>query len=683
MDKTLRSIKINYEEEAELISQLIYGETLVTNGLGGYSSTAICGATTRKYHGILVSAFPVLGRTVMLNYIEESVKLPNGKSYPLSIQENTNEKINFKGFSLKEFKLENGLPCWIYEIDGVKIEKKIFMVHQQNTVHLSYRQIDGNHPLELSLRPYFHIRHHESSVTTPGIFLQECNETGGLYEFKNSDLPPMYIGFNESCKYTEETKTLKNILYRIEAERGYDSAGDLSSPGYCTSVLEPNKEIFFTASTETLEDLKAISIPEAYVAEFLRREALLVNAFKITPQAESFHYTKELILAADQFIIVPVSRTADKAWAHAIGGDPRTIIAGYHWFTDWGRDTMISLEGLTLNTGRTHEADYILRTFAHHFRNGLIPNMFPDGKEEGTYITADATLWFFHALDRYYHYTKDQTIITDLLPKLLESIHFHIKGTDYGIHIDPKDGLLIQGCKHSALTWMDAKVGDFIVTPRRGKAVEINALWYNALQIAMEWLVKYDPNNPDLGLFQEMAAKCYESFNVKFWNEKDKCLYDIVEGENGNDDSCRPNQLFSISLKHPVLKEEYREPVIKTVREKLVTQYGLRTLSKESPNYKVFYHGNLFHRDSAYHQGTIWPWLIGPFIDAWLRVYPDKIGEAYGFLQDFNKHTSEGCLGTISEIFDAEKPFTHRGCIAQAWSVAEVFRSLCKIRSLL
>jgi predicted glycogen debranching enzyme len=351
----------------------------------------------------------------------------------------------------------------------------------------------------------------------------------------------------------------------------------------------------------------------------------------------------------------------------------RTIVAGYHWFTDWGRDTMISLEGLTLTTGRHSEAGDILRTFAHYVRDGLIPNLFPEGRNEGLYHTADATLWFFHALDRYLDITHDWLTVQHILPRLRDIVEHHLRGTRFGIGVDPRDGLLRQGADGYQLTWMDAKVGDWVVTPRRGKAIEINALWYNALKLLEGWARREQDGSA--GLYAEQAARAYESFNRRFWYAPGGYLYDVVDGERGDDCACRPNQVLAISLRYPVLAPARWQAVLRVVRERLLTPVGLRSLAPGHPDYKPIYSGDLRARDAAYHQGTVWAWLIGPFIDAWLRVFPNERAEARQFLDGFPAHLGEGCIGSISEIFDAEPPYTPRGCIAQAWSVAEVLRS--------
>ena len=427
------------------------------------------------------------------------------------------------------------------------------------------------------------------------------------------------------------------------------------------------------ASTEGWDTIHSLTPEDAERAERERRERLLAIA-KLDP-ADPFG--AQLALAADQFIITPAGRAEEAARARAAGEEVRTIIAGYHWFTDWGRDTMISLEGLTLCTHRFREAAYILRTFGHYIRDGLIPNMFPDGARDGLYHTADATLWFFHAVDRFVRVTGDVDTLRALIPKFVDVIACHVRGTRFGIGMDPRDGLLRQGADGYQLTWMDAKVDDWVVTPRRGKAVEINALWYNALSLLDGWLREYGGPRPDLDL-SALSDRVRASFNARFWYDEGGYLYDVIDGEHGNDTAYRPNQIFAIALERPVLDPARWRAVVDVVHDRLLTPVGLRSLAPGHPDYKPKYYGDLRSRDAAYHQGTVWGWLIGPYVDAWLRVHPDDREGARRLLDGFEAHLKEACVGSISEIFDAEPPYTPRGCIAQAWSVAEVLRALRK-----
>lgn len=663
------------------VNEFLTQEWLVTNGLGGYASGTIAGAPTRRFHGLLIASLPApFGRTMMLNHLAEEVKLADESTFQLGGEEQI-DGIKLPCVQcLAEFRLEAGLPVWRYELGEVVLEKRIFMPRQQNTTYISYRLLSGQ-PAHLRLRPYMYFRPHEGLVsealpdhpyvlTIVGERYEISTQPGGMW----ANLPALKLKLDgEQAALTLDSGLLKDIFYRVEAKRGYDSHGLLWSPGYFTAALSTDRDTALIASTENWVTLQALSASEALKAERTRRERLILSA---SPDAQD-GLGAELVLAADQFVITPAGRIEEAARARAAGDEVRTVIAGYHWFTDWGRDTMISLEGLTLSTGRYAEAGWILRTFAHYVREGLIPNMFPEGEREGLYHTADATLWFFHALDRYLQAMNDRETLREVLPVLQSIINYHLKGTRFGIGIDSRDGLLKQGEHGYQLTWMDAKVDDWVVTPRRGKAVEINSLWYNALRLLEGWLNEEDEKQSSQQI-SDHAEHARRSFNERFWYAEGNYLYDVIDGENGDDAACRPNQLLSFSLAHPVLNHERWQPVLDIVSKKLLTPVGLRSLAPGHPDYKPAYDGDLRSRDAAYHQGTVWGWLIGPFIDAWLRVHPEDAQGRRQLLAGFAPHLNEACIGSISEIFDAESTYTPRGCVAQAWSVAEVLRCWVK-----
>ena len=655
---------------------LLTREWLVTNGLGGYASGTVSGVITRRYHGVLVAALPApFGRMVLLNHVAERVKLPNGRRVALGGEERVGAGALVPGAPhLREFRLEAGLPVWVFELDEWVIEKRLVLPHGQNTVHLNYALRGGPGKLRLDLTPSVHFRHHEAPVSTSLEHPYTLVIVGSQYEIQAGSLPPlrMRICGNESS-LTVQPRLVRQVLYRMEERRGYESSGDLWNPGYFRVYLEPDESATLIASAESWEALAALSPDDALDAERRRRERLLATA----PKAAQEGIAAELVLAADQFIITPAGRIEDAARARATGDEVRTIIAGYHWFTDWGRDTMISLEGLTLATGRHTEAGYILRTFGHYVRDGLIPNMFPDRENEGLYHTADATLWFFHAVQRYLQATGDRMTLRALLPTFSDIVRHHLAGTRFGIGVDSQDGLLRQGAEGYQLTWMDAKVDGWVVTPRRGKPVEINALWYNALRLLEAWL-RQEGNPEEAERIATHAVRTYEAFNTRFWYAAGNYLYDVVDGESGDDDACRPNQLLAIALTHPVLEPSRWSAVVATVQTRLLTDVGLRSLAPGHPDYKPTYHGDLRTRDAAYHQGTVWGWLIGPMVDAWLRLHPGDLAGARQMLQGFSGHLDDACIGSISEIFDAEAPYTPRGCVAQAWSVAEVLRAWLK-----
>lgn len=650
---------------------LIEREWLVTNGLGGYASGTIAGAATRRYHGLLIAAHPApLGRIALLSHLGEQF-ITSQLTHSAGIVERLNQAIPVDDLQvLEDFRLEWGLPVWRYSIDGHLVEKRISMPHAQNTVMVNYRVLEGPGPIQLRLRPAVHFRGHDDPVSTPTPGKYIMTTSSGRHELINPSLgfPPLRLHLQgHAAGFALDETELPDVLYRIEASRGYDNVGRMWSPGYFEAELRQGEDVSLIASTESWDRIHALPVHEALGIEVERRRRLIATAAPSARQGGP----AELVLAADQFIIAPASRVEDTARAEAAGEQARTIIAGYHWFTDWGRDSMISLEGLTLVTGRHAEAGYILRTFLSHVRDGLIPNFFPDRGTEGVYHTADATLWYFHAFSRYMAVTGDRTALRDYLPVLNDIIAHHRNGTRFGIRMDPQDGLLIQGAEGYQLTWMDAKVDGWVVTPRRGKAVEINALWYNALRLLQQWR---EESGEDAREIATIADQARASFNSRFWCEAQQGLFDVIDGEHGNDPACRPNQIFSISLPNPILDSSRWETVVQTVQERLLTPYGLRTLAPGHADYKPQYYGDLRSRDAAYHQGTVWAWLIGPFVDAWRRVYPHRIHECAQLLTGFDSHLSEACIGTISEVFDAEAPYLPRGCAAQAWSVAEVLR---------
>jgi predicted glycogen debranching enzyme len=655
-------------------------EWLVTNGLGGYASGTVAGVVNRRYQGLLIASLPApLGRLVMLNHLLERVRLPNHHVAWLGDEDavagpNVADRLEH----LVEFRLELGMPFWRYQLPGATIEKRVLMPYGHNTVHVTYRLLDVQGPaasVRLALRPSIQFRGYESAVDTSLAQSYTLTFCDGRYEVSGGkDIPALrLLVHGDRAALTLDEKGSGGIPYEMERSRGYASVGSLWSPGYFRADLSAGHDVTLVASTEPWEAIKALTPEEAARAETDRRRRLVALAGRAGEEPLG----AELVLAADQFIITPAGRAEEAARARAAGAEVRTVIAGYHWFTDWGRDTMISLEGLTLTTGRFREAAYILQTFAHYVRDGLIPNMFPDGAREGLYHTADATLWFFHAVQRYFDLTGDGELVRQLVPKLTDVVVHHLNGTKFGICVDPADGLLRQGEPGYQLTWMDAKVDDWVVTPRRGKAVEINALWYNALRLLDGWVKAFGGAPTDLDL-DHHAARARESFNQRFWFAEGGFLYDVVDGEAGDDAACRPNQVFAISLDHPVLARERWAAVMNVVRERLLTPVGLRSLAPGHPDYKARYYGDLRSRDAAYHQGTVWGWLIGPFVDAWLKLHPEDREGARHLLDGFAGHLSQACVGSISEIFDAEAPYTPRGCIAQAWSVAEVLRCLDK-----
>jgi predicted glycogen debranching enzyme len=672
MTAVSREIALGPDDRAP---QLCEREWLVTNGLGGYASGTLAGALTRRYHGALIGAYPApLGRIMVLNRVTESVSCAEGNDLRLGPEDvATAAPPLCRVPYLSGFRLEDGLPVWRYQIGVTVLEKRIVLEHRHNTSHLVYRLISGEKPLRLRLRPELNFRPHDAPVDlTPAEPYRVSVEGAGYLIGCGKAAPQLRLALTGGT-FTPQEQQSAQLHYPMEQERGYDCQGQLWSPGYFELELPPGAVAVLTATTEGWESLAERPAATALEREIERRRQLVGAA----ESGARSGFAAELVLAADQFLITPPGERPASAGTPGAGEQTCSVIAGYPWFTDWGRDTMISLEGLTLATGRHDEARRILLSFAGYVKAGLIPNLFPEGQSEGAYHTADASLWFIHAVGRYLTYTGDRDTLRRILPQLREIIERHLVGTSFGIGMDHGDGLLRQGARGYQLTWMDAKVGDWVVTPRRGKAVEINALWYNALRLLGGWCAEEGDQAMSRRL-ELWADRAGSSFNERFWYAEGGYLYDVVDGESGDDSSLRPNQLIALSLAHPVLKPARWARVLGVVREQLVTRVGLRTLAPGSQDYRESYHGDLRARDAAYHQGTVWPWLLGPLVDAWLGCYPDQKKAARGFLEGLKEELNNQCIGTIGEIYDAEEPYQARGCVAQAWSVAELLRCWLK-----
>jgi len=656
-------------------SPLVTREWLVTNGLGGYGSGTMGGLATRRFHALLVAALPApLGRTMMLSHLGEILRLPDGRAAQLGGQPGPPvDGAPLDVATLLEFRLEMGLPVWRYDAFGVLLDRRIWMGYRQNSIYVSYECATSGQSVHLEIEPWIRFRPHDGALDAPLGGPYALTVEDDHYKVTSEGYPALQMRLDGIPNaFTIDQKRMGDVRYLMERTRGYDSIGELYSPGYFRFPLKAGQTATFAASSDPQSTLARAPLATTRLVEVLRRKQLLASA---TPGARE-GLAAHLVLAADQFLITP-ARGEGNAGGSLPEDEARTVIAGYHWFTDWGRDTMISLEGLTLVTGRAKEAGYILRTFAAYERDGLIPNLFPEHGSEGLYHTADATLWFFHAIDRYIDYTQDRDTLTFLLPKLVDIVERHVAGTRFSIGVDARDGLLSQGAHGYALTWMDAKVGDLVVTPRRGKVVEINALWYNALCLLGDWL-EAERGIDAARRYRELARQARSSFNARFWYEAGGYLYDIVDGERGDDSAFRPNQILAVSLRHAVLDESRWTRILDQVKGRLATPVGLRSLASEDPDYRSKYFGDLRARDLAYHQGTVWAWLIGPMVDAWMKVYGNTVS-ARELLGGFEAHLTEAGVGSISEIFDATAPFTPRGCIAQAWSVAEVLRCLVKL----
>ena len=635
------------QESCRDLSASLSREWLETNGIGGFASSTISGLNTRRYHGLLTAATkPPVGRLVLLSKLEE-ILIIDGRFFELSANQYPGvvhpQGFNYQiGFRLDPF------PIFTYEIEGVRLEKSVFMVHGENTTVVQYELANADQTeIKLVIRPLIAFRDYHSTTHENGALNSHVETDHDHATFRPySDLPPLHLAHDAAVVDTNGF-WYRNFQYAIEQERGLDFGEDLFSPCAFTFDLNARAKVSLIASTERRDSGNADTYRKA---ELKRRQA---------PAGKNQLITL-LTSAADQFIV-----------ARERG---ETVIAGYHWFADWGRDTMIALPGLTLVNERWNIAKDILAEFATHVDQGMLPNRFPDAGEPPEYNTVDATLWFFEAVRSFLKYTNDYEFVhTKLFTVLKDIVDWHVKGTRYQIRVDD-DGLLFSGEPGVQLTWMDAKVGDWVVTPRHGKAVEIQALWYNALRVMEHLATKFDESQNNYGL---MADKARASFNDLFWNEQAGCLYDVVNGET-RDASIRPNQVIAISLSHTMVSKDRAASILKTVERDLLTPRGLRTLSPGDPNYIGRFEGGPQSRDGAYHQGTVWPWLMGPYITAYTKTFGRKAARRFAatWLENFEPHFREAGLGQVSEIFDGDAPHTPRGCIAQAWSVAELLRAI-------
>ena len=629
-------------------------EWLETNGIGGFASSTIIGLNTRRYHGLLVAATkPPVGRMVLLSKLEETLVL-DGERFDLSANQyagtiHPNGYIYLESFHAKPF------PQFTYRVAGVQIEKSVLLVSGQNSVVVRY-QVSGDfggRKCSFEIRPLVAFRDYHSTTHANDSINRKVQERAGIATIAPyGDLPCLHFAHNAEA-LDASGFWFYNFYYERERERGLDFQEDLYSP------FSLHFDLAKTACPAVIASIEEHAIQDAGALGTLevdRRKRIVAAA----PADDGF--SRLLTAAGDQFIV-------------ARGGQ-KSVIAGYHWFGDWGRDTMISLPGLTLVTGRYDEARGILREFARNIDRGMLPNWFPDAGETPEYNTVDATLWYFHAVFEFLRYTRDYEFVRkELYQPLAGILEWHERGTRYGIGLDT-DGLLHAGQAGLQLTWMDAKVGDWVVTPRMGKPVEIQALWYNALRV-MERLATGFADHTQAAHYATLAERAQARFREVFWNEEAGCLYDVVT-DGGPDRSIRPNQIFAISLPHPVLDQHLALRVLEVVEWELLTPYGLRTLSPRDSNYRGRCWGDQKARDSAYHQGTVWPWLLGAFLTAYVKVHGDSQEarqRADRFLDPLRAHHWKAGLGQISEIFDGDPPHQPGGCIAQAWSVAEVLRT--------
>ena len=669
-------------------------EWLVTNGLGGYAAGTINGATTRSYHGLLVAALrPPVERYVMVTKIEEEVEVARARSDPerfkLGVNEYQDGTIDPRGYThLERFALDGDIPIFVYQLNPhITLEKRVWMEYGQNTTYVQYEmrpildEETGIAAITLHLLPFCLYRDHHA--TTRGSndwhFLVD-NDGSGIRVRAGNNAPACRIVAGPAAHYSPSGWWYWHVLHRRDRERGLPDVEDVFQPGIFHIPLKPGRPVtlVLSAEEEHPKQFGTARHEEAVMQAYQRHQRRIKQLLAIADRSTTNLPRKDpvfarLTAAADQFIVArPEPGTTGNSLQ--LTPDRKTVIAGYPWFTDWGRDTMISLPGLLLCTGRYSEARGLLKAFATYTHQGLIPNRFPDKGEAPEYNTADATLWMFQALNSYTSTTHDWSLVKELYPTLSEIIEWHRRGTLYNIGADPADGLLHAGVPGLQLTWMDARVDDWVVTPRRGKPVEVNALWYCALRSMESWAMhlSYDALE-----YAQLLTQVRENFARRFWYEEGGYLYDVVDVDGiagQNDAALRPNQLFAASLTTHLLNEEQTRSMLQKVTDALLTPMGLRSLSPRDPAYHKHFNGKREERDAAYHNGAVWPWLIGPYVDVHLRLY-NNCSQLLTLLQPLVKHLWNDCVGSICEVAEPEPPFAPGGCFAQAWSVAELLRA--------
>jgi predicted glycogen debranching enzyme len=659
---------------------------LATDGTGSYIADALTGARLSRYDGLVIALSPPVDRVSLLAGTDEILMVPNDASVPPTTYELATNywrsgNISPQGWRfLKSFSYTI-CPTWVFELKEGWLVKQALMLSDERRLVLGYTWVAraACAPVQLRLELVANCRgfHQETRGSESWQFQQFV--TDGSVEIKAYDTAPSLTVTFDRGHYQEQPAWWWGYFWPEERARGLTDSEDCFHAGSLTAQLEDGHSLTVCAG---LAHDQHMSIDEAVKRLWNRRRQLLERSGD--SQSTFVH---SLVLAADQFLVQRLSSNS------------KSVIAGYPWFNDWGRDTMISLPGLCLATGRYEEACSILETFARYLSEGMIPNNFPDADEQPHYNTADATLWWAWTLKEYLQQTDDLNFIEAQLPLLRSVVEWHVKGTRFGIKVDPEDGLLAVGEPGVQLTWMDAKVGDYVVTPREGKPVEINALWYNFLreveyfhQTSSDYLSGSEKKqHVDFAVHcSELAEQAKAGFE-KFWIEESGYLADVIRRDGSRDLALRPNMMIALSLPYPILDLERGKSVLSEAEKYLLTPYGFRTLSPNDPAYCGQYGGgkeeaNQFDRDVTYHQGTVWPWLLGPWVDARLRVY-GPTAENLDFLDqhfsDLERHTlHEACVGSVSEIFDGDPPHTPRGCYAQAWSVAEILRALKKIKIL-
>lgn len=631
-------------------------EWLETNGLGGWSSSTLSGAHSRRYHALLMAAVvPPVERRLVLSSLDETI-IYGGEMFPLGSHLYPSGVSHPGGEQFIDQFGKDLFPQWEYQAGGIRIRKSLLMIHGENTVVILYDILEAPGQFEMEWRPLAGARgYHELQHEGPSMHW-DVDFKNGIFHNRTDGTVDLYISIPGSS-YTHHPQWYRQFEYSVEKYRGLDFQEDLLNHGVFSAPLQKGDQLGILFSTQPVEGRSAAQL---FRQETVRRQALLS---KVGNSA----FQQQLTLAADQFI---VNR----------GNDLKTIIAGYHWFTDWGRDTMISLSGLCLSTGRYEDAKKILLAFAEVVDKGMLPNRFQDNGEAPEYNNVDGTLWYFVAIYQYWQATDDHDfVLQQLLPVLQSILEWHLKGTRFNIRVQ-QDGLLNAGEIGQQLTWMDARIVDWVVTPRMGRPVEIQALWYNAQLIYAAFCEVKGQKEQQLA-WQQSAERTRQSFLEKFWFEQGGYLYDVLDEGGQGDSSFRPNQLLAISLPFSIIDGDKALQLLNKITQKLYIPGALRSLPEEDPRYIPVYGGDQWHRDSSYHQGTAWSWLIGPYIDALAKTGSSK-DRLQAVMDECKPHLEDGCIGSVSEIFDAGQSHHPRGCAAQAWGVAEWLRVVHKYQLL-
>jgi predicted glycogen debranching enzyme len=657
-------VKVAIQFGAELGRDLVAAESrewLVTNGLGGYASGTVAGGMSRRYHGLLVAALqPPVGRTQLVAWMDEIVRC-GGEEFALATHHWASGVVEPKGFQyIESFRLEGTTPVWTYALGDTLLEKRVWMQHGANTTYVQYTVLQGGSPLEMELKAWVNYRDFHAATHAGDWRMSIEPVEKGVKIVAFNGATPFYLKSAEAaCEARHDW--YRDCFLPLERNRGLDDREDHLFAALFRAKLEAGESFAIVLTTEETASLDA----QAARTQRAAYESTLLSGadcLKREADAASPDWLQQLVLAADQFIV-----------KRALPDQPdgSSVIAGYHWFADWGRDTMIALPGLTLATGRSDVAKEILLAFARYVDRGMLPNHFPDAGGRPEYNTVDAALWYFESVRQYFADTGDKPTLQTLFPALAGIVDAHVKGTRYQIHVDPEDGLLYAGEPGVQLTWMDAKVGDWVVTPRTGKAVEINALWINGLE-TMAGFARVLKKSSDT--YDTLSRKAKDSFQ-RFWNSRRGCCFDVIDVPGqGNDESLRPNQIFAVALPVSPLTAAQQKSVVDICAEHLLTPHGLRSLAPGESAYQGHYGGGPRERDAAYHQGTAWGWLLGPFALAHFRVYGNRAA-MMGLFDSVDTAIRSYGVGSLAEIYHGDAPFTPDGCIAQAWSVGEVLRA--------